>query len=333
MPSVSLVVCVYKERDLLERLLQHAAGCYDDLVVVHDGSENAPPTVSRTPAKPAAINFNELKENAPLPEGYRQPDLPACAGSVQELVRRHGGRYYEGPRAFQQEPHWPFAWAQAKDDWILRLDADEFPSAELKKWLQQFRQSPEPDKSVSGFTCIWPLWNGQRAVSKKWPAGRNFLFHRQRVRFFGMVEQVPIPDGKYEPLSMILHHQPLRKSYGLRNVLFRKQAHQWRGVIAQSLLGKPGDLNCWRWVLDADWPPVWDKIRQNPLPTAVSRLVMETLRSFRNQWKSGQGFVIGDAVGNPLHHALIGIKFWRLRHQVGKSPSSVYGKNRHCDVC
>lgn len=41
MPKISLVVCLYKERDLLERLLQNAEGCYDDLVVVHDGDEEA----------------------------------------------------------------------------------------------------------------------------------------------------------------------------------------------------------------------------------------------------------------------------------------------------
>jgi hypothetical protein len=41
MPKISLFVCLYKERDLLERLLQHAEGCYDDLVVVHDGPEQA----------------------------------------------------------------------------------------------------------------------------------------------------------------------------------------------------------------------------------------------------------------------------------------------------
>jgi glycosyltransferase involved in cell wall biosynthesis len=41
MPRISLVVCLYKERDLLERLLHQAEGYYDDLVVVHDGPEEA----------------------------------------------------------------------------------------------------------------------------------------------------------------------------------------------------------------------------------------------------------------------------------------------------
>jgi hypothetical protein len=319
MPSVSLVVCVYKERDLLERLLQHAAGCYDDLVVVHDGSENAPPTVSRTPAKPAAINFNELKENAPLPEGYRQPDLPACAGSVQELVRRHGGRYYEGPRAFQQEPHWPFAWGQAKHDWILRLDADEFPSKELRGWLQKFRQSPEPPPEISGYTCIWPLWNGKRAVTQRWPTGRFFLFHRQRVRFFGLAEQTPMADGKCEPLPLVLHHQPRRKSYGVRNLVLRKQAYRWRQVIALSLLGRPTDLPCWRWTNDA-WPESWEAIRQRPLRSALFRLIWFPLCNARMHWRYERKVIISDAINPGLHHFLICISYWW--RTIGKGKSS-----------
>ena len=38
-PQLSLVVCLYRERDMLARLLEQAAGCFDDLVVVHDGPD------------------------------------------------------------------------------------------------------------------------------------------------------------------------------------------------------------------------------------------------------------------------------------------------------
>src|SRR5262249_54140567 len=39
MPELSLAVCLYRERKFLERLLDHSQGCYDDLVVVHDGTD------------------------------------------------------------------------------------------------------------------------------------------------------------------------------------------------------------------------------------------------------------------------------------------------------
>jgi glycosyltransferase involved in cell wall biosynthesis len=275
MPSLSLVICVYNERDLLERLLQNAEGCYDDLVVVHDG-----------------------------------PDTKDVKGIVEE----RGGRFFEHARCGSLEGQSPFAWAQTRHDWILRLDADEFPSDPMKDWLQRFRATPDPEMDISGYTCIWPLWDGQKAVSEKFGAGRVFLFDRRRVKFFGMVEQGVIPDGRFEPLDMILHHQPRRKSYGMHNVLLRKQAYHWRAIIARSLLGKPTDLPCWRWDSET-WPDRWEEVRRHPLQTGLSRLVMETFRNLRKQWRTERRFFFEAALNGPVHHAMIGLKFWQVRRQ------------------
>jgi hypothetical protein len=280
MPALSLVVCVYRERELLTRLLEATRGLYADLVVVHDGPDDT---------------------------------------GVRELVEKTGGRLYERPRAFQQEPHWPFAWGEARHDWILRLDADEVPSPALIEWLRRFKAVEEPATDVSGFTCIWPLWNGVRIVSRRWPAGRSFLFHRHRVRFFGMVEQTPVPDGRFENLELVLEHRPLRKSYGLANLLLRRQAYHWRERIATSLLGSPSDLECWRWGT-AGWPPVWEQIRQRSVRTALVRLTRGTLATLRDQWRAERHFFPLAAVSGPVHHALICLKYWQLRRHSPHRP-------------
>jgi hypothetical protein len=277
MPAISLVVCVHRQRDLLERLIRESQGCYDELIVLHD-----------------------------------IPDVQ----NVREVVERAGGRFFERPPLFLQEPHWPFAWGQAQYDWILRLDADEFPSRELRQWLQEFRRSAEPSANLSGYNCIWPLWNGERAISKKWPP-RFFLFNKQRVRFFGMAEQVPVPDDHYQPLNLILHHQPKRKSYGLRNTLFRKQAWQGAEFIARCLIGKPTDLVCWRWE-DEKWPLGWEQIRQRPLWTMAKRLIIWPLRIMRDQWRKEGKCFPSAALNTPIHHALICFKYWRIRKSSGK---------------
>src|SRR5215469_12088479 len=119
MPKISLVICVYGDRQPLQRLLEKSAGCYDELLIVHDG-----------------------------------PDFE----DVRSLVAQYRGRFIERPRAFSQEPHLPFAFSETSHDWILRFDSDEFPSIDLKDWLIQFRTSPEPDGHISGYYCIWPAW-------------------------------------------------------------------------------------------------------------------------------------------------------------------------------
>jgi len=275
MPSVTLVVCVHRQRDLLERLIRESAGCYDELIILHD-----------------------------------IPDTQ----NVREVTLAAGGRFFERKPAYLQEPHWPFAWGEAKHDWIVRLDADEFPSPELKKWLQEFRRAPEPAPEISGYTCIWPLWDGRRAISKKWPAGRLFLFHRLRVRFFGMCEQGPVPDGQCEPLDLILCHQPKRKSYGIYNTIIRRQSRHGATHIARCLLGKPTDLVCWRWLSGA-WPEHWEQIRKRPLGTAFKRIIKGTLSGARNQWQAERKLFPVAAISGPLHQLLIAIAYRRLRSQ------------------
>lgn len=275
MPPLSLIICLHGERELLNRLLQNSKDCYDDLIVVHDG-----------------------------------PDI----GNLKALVEAVDGRFFERSRAFQQEPHLPFAFEQARNNWLLRLDADEFPSEEMKKWLQEFRCAPEPAAEISGYTFIWPLWNGRRVISKKIWDGRFILFNRQKIKFFGMAEQGPIPEGKTERTGLVLCHQPFRKSYGIYNVLFRKQANRWCELIAQSLLGKPTDLPCWRWT-DPNWPPYWKQVRSHPLQTAARRLVMETFRGLRAQWRADKKLYIEAALNGPIFHFLMCLKFWQVRRQ------------------
>ena len=228
------------------------------------------------------------------------------------MVVRHGGRFFEGPRCFQQEPHWPFAWSQAQHDWIFRLDADEFPSTSMKTWLQSFRAGPEPASDISGFTGIWPLWDGTRAVTRHWPPGRIFLIQRQRARFFGMAENTPVPDGHYQPSGLTLHHQPMRKSYGMRNVFCRKQAAAWRLVIATGLLGTPSDLPRWRWG-SRDWPDFWKNLRERPLRTGIYSFVRGYLTTLRDQWRAGERILPWTSLAGPCHHLLIALCYCRLR--------------------
>jgi len=322
MPALSLVVCVYHQRDLLERLMQRAEGCYDELVVIHDGPEHEPSdnplqgddlTKGKLPSHAIpqlAVDFADPDRLAEAARFWKEKTGSAVKGSVHELVQTHGGRFFEGPRCFNHECQWPFAWSQCANDWILLLDSDEFPGPELKAWLKQFRAGPGSD-SASGYTCVWPLWDGQKTLSQKYPRGRLFLIHRQRVRYFAMGESRPRPDAAFQDLDLILHHQPSRRSYGLRNV-FRKDGARWRRRIAEALLKRPTDLSCWRWNSDR-WPQEWEQIRQRPLHTAIKRLGLETLRGLREQWRTGKRLFPMAAVSGPLYHALICLEFRRQR--------------------
>jgi hypothetical protein len=331
MPKISLVVCVSKERDLLERLLLHAKDCFDDLVVVHDGVENdesfnlelsrkdqvfeknweSPSIMSlkspNTPPTKIARDYYKLDRDSPIPTGYNLKVDPPIVGSIHELVTNNGGRFFEGPRCFQQEPHWPFAWHKAKFDWILRLDADEYPDEALKQWLINFRESPAAPLQLSGYTCIWPLWDGHQQTIRNWPDQRFFLFNKIRVRFFAMAEQTPIPEFKTTPINLSLNHAPKRKSYGLRNVLIRKQAYVWRTVIAKSLFKQTTEFPTWNWNRAA-WPTDWERIRSRPFKEAIFRLVMLSLQQANALWKKEKKINLSATTSGAINHFLFSIE-------------------------
>jgi len=309
MPAVSLVVCAHGQIDLLQRLLLRSQSCYDDLVVVHDGSadgdDDDPTCEHRRPL--VGVDYSGYHPQSPPPAEYSKGNSSPRPESIQALVERHRGRYFEGARCFEQEPHWPFAWSQAKNDWILRLDADEFPSPELVAWLLEFRVSREPEPDISGYTCTWPLWNGKRVTSSRWPAGRIFLINRRHVRFFGMVEQSPVADGRFAALSLVLNHQPKRTAYGVRNVLLRRQSYYWRSVISRSLIGKPTDLPRWRWNV-AEWPEPWKSIRHHPLKYGLSALIRYPFYQFASMIQAGVIPNLSASLNPGLHHFMLGLR-------------------------
>lgn len=207
MPAVSMVVCLFRERDFLSRLLARAEGCYDDLVVVHDG-----------------------------------PDLD----DARSLVEARNGRFFERPRKFSGDGHYIFGWRQARYDWIFRPDADEFPSPGLAEWLRDFRAAPEPDAAVSGFELIIPLWTGSTQATTRWPF-RPTLIHRRRIRYLDLCEQWLIPDGRWDRVPKTLCHEPGTKNFGatyLRGLTKRKR---WLYATALGLMSAPAELDGWRW--------------------------------------------------------------------------------------
>lgn len=339
MPSVSLVVCLYKERELLERLLKNSAGCYDDLVVVHDGVEGesqesgigsqdletayeegwkSPEELSlREPDAPPiglSRDYAELKADAPIPTGYRFVTGKPKPGSIHELVNQYGGRFYEGPRCFQQEPHWPFAWWAAKHDWILRLDADEFPSSEMRDWLEHFR-SQGSKLTISGYLGIWPLWDGNH----EWWVGRRpsrlYLFDKKNVSFFGMAENNPVSDQVLQEVEVLLHHQPIRKSYGVANLLLRQQAYRWRRIIASSLLASPQKLPHWD-LKSGDWPECWKSMRERPLWTALKRGLWAPVFQIYHETRQGSEFLLDAYVGTGCHQFLMAATVFMVRRRI-----------------
>jgi hypothetical protein len=273
MPQITVIVCVYGDRQPLSRLLARSADCYDELLVVHDG-----------------------------------PDFE----DVRSLVVQYGGRFVERPRAFSQEPHFPFAFGEATHDWILRLDSDEFPSTELRNWLIKFRHGAEPASDVSVYQCIWPVWNGSKAITHGWPNKRTFLFHRHRIRWIGVSEHGALPDGRFIKVPLILCHEPKGASLGFRNIFGKKRTDRARKNNARALLDSPLDHPRWRYD-SAEWPQDWQHVKDHPIVTGLWRLFFWPPRQALAMLLAGDLPRPSIFMHAGVFHATICFEFWRQR--------------------
>ena len=273
MPAVTMIVCTYGDRVPLSRLLEQSRGCYDELIVIHDG-----------------------------------PDFE----DVRTLVEQYGGRFMERPRAFSQEPHSPFAIGQASHDWILRFDTDEYPSTELKNWLREFRNADHVEATIAGYQWICPAWDGRKPITKNWPNKSVRLFDRRHVSVVGVCENGPQADPDYimPKIPLRFCHEPPVRSHGLQNIFGKKRTAQARNNLVQALFGSPLEHPTWRYQADV-WPSGWQDVKEHPIRTGLWRLVVWPPRQALAMLIAGdlpRPSVFGHA---GVFHARLCFEFWR----------------------
>lgn len=161
---ITAVVVVYKEEALIERCLSNLKGAVDEVIVVHDGKP-----VDRT----------------------------------MEIAARYTKRLFIRPRKGFCEPHFNFGFRQAKGDWILRIDADELLSGELKAVLRNLAK----DTGYDGYAFKWGFYS----TEGKFLFEHKFCFFRKEslLPFKGLIHETMRVRGKIKNIDMELVHRPI----------------------------------------------------------------------------------------------------------------------------
>jgi hypothetical protein len=187
----------------------------------------------------------------------------------------------------------------------------------MRVWLRGFRKTAFALKNISGFSCLWPFWDGREEFFFTQMEWRPFLFHKQRVSFVGMAEQGPIPAFKWKSTGLTLHHRPHRSSFGLNYVLFRRQSYRWRKCIAASLMRRPIDLPCWHYSRET-WPIHWAQIIQKPWSVGLRRFIRILAVNLGSMPKKGFKFFQSELFGAPFHQLLISWTYGFCRLKSGQ---------------
>jgi len=184
--NISACLVVRSEGKIIRRCLESLSGAVDEIILVHDG---------------------EISDN------------------TLEIAGQYTDKIFIRPYRGAMEFHLAFAFSKASGRWILRIDADEFLSAELKLRLKSLAQ----EEGVSAYRFLWPYWDGKKRLTKNWPH-KLALFRKDKVSILGIPHYTPFVNGKVVNLNAVLCHEPEYDNFNWRS--FREKWLKWAKIQA-----------------------------------------------------------------------------------------------------
>ncbi len=190
---ITACLVVHNQENLLERCLQSIRDVVDEIVMVHDG--------------------------------------PA-SDSTRSLARKFSARLFENAYVGEAEWHRPFSYQQAKGDWILQIDADEFLSQKLAREIRMLTQS----KNIDGYYFAWPYFDGKKYLQTG-PFAKTLkavLFRKSEMFMVGVVHEYPRSYGKVmQRRDLLLEHKPAADNF--TEAAFREKWIKWAKIQAKQI--------------------------------------------------------------------------------------------------
>jgi glycosyltransferase involved in cell wall biosynthesis len=206
--SISACLVLRNEEAVVERCLASLNGVVDEIVIVHDGE---------------------------------------CDDKTLEIAERHGCRIYVRPLIGHAEASTVFAYEQAKGEWILSIDADEYLSDALRGGLVAL----VAEEDVNGYELLWRVWNGERYVTENGPY-KLALFRRRSVHLLGMIHGVERVDPPVRRVQLQLEHRPLYNNLAVGTVLTKWR--RWARINAREFLMPYAAIPRFNWDGPSQWP-------------------------------------------------------------------------------
>jgi glycosyltransferase involved in cell wall biosynthesis len=199
---------VRNEETVIERCLQSLTGVVDEIVLVHDGD---------------------------------------CEDRTLEIASRYGCRVFVRPLVGHAEASTVFAFEQARAEWIVSLDADEYLGEGLRHQLRELMS----DERVNGYELLWRMWDGRRYITDNGPY-KLALFRRSSVHVLGVHHCPERVDPPVKRIDLQLEHRPTYNNFELRTVLTK-----WRRsakIHARELITDFTELPKFNWDGPEEWP-------------------------------------------------------------------------------
>ena len=209
---------VRNEEKNIERCLDSLQGVVDEIVLVHDGN---------------------------------------CGDATLDIAKKHGARVFIKNHVGMMEAHLIFAIRQTKGDWVIRIDADEFLSSELRKDIRSLVVKAEKE-NISAYSFRWIDFDilGNDFISG--PERKAVLFKKCDLYWFSLPHFAWQSRGKLVEEAYVLGHVISQKTW----FKWLKGRKKWAKIQAKYLLKDFGDLDNFQ-AKREDWLKVYSFSRRH----------------------------------------------------------------------
>lgn len=147
-----------------------------------------------------------------------------CSDASLQICADYGCTIFIRDFVGEAEPHRAWLLELVKTEYCLQIDADEFLSTALVRTLSAKIQNP-----VSGYTAIWPFWDGTKYTTHNWPR-KIFLYRIADSVFLGAPHEAVRIRGVVENLPYLLEHRPNYDNLSLQT--FWRKWRTWARIHA-----------------------------------------------------------------------------------------------------
>jgi hypothetical protein len=195
-----------------------------------------------------------------------------------EIAEQLGCRVFVRPLVGNPEYHTVFAYQQARGEWLLSLDADEFLSREMSAVIPELISQD----AYAGWEFRWPMWDGERYITHG--PYKLSLFRRADTSLVGHLQRSEQVNGRIGRREETLHHQPLYNNFTLQSVAGKWR--RWCRVQARELVEPFSDLPKFNYSGPDRWP--WHRRLMNLLspvlavPNGIAHFVLGIVKAARD---------------------------------------------------
>lgn len=228
--KISACLVARNEESCIENCLRSLVNVVDEIILVHDGD---------------------------------------CDDNTLKIAQQYQVNIFIRPYVGMMEAHLVFALKQSHGDWVLRIDADEFLSDDLKANMKKLASLAER-QGVSAYSFPWLDFNMNNREAIKSKERKTAFFKRQDLYWFSMPHFAWQTRGAAKRVNYILGQVMRKRSFGE----WLQAQKKWAKIQAEYILKDYDDLENFQ-AQRSDWEKVYAFSRRqarNPLLAPIKML-------------------------------------------------------------